>query len=384
MTRYRSKIRRRWWLGLGLLLLGMCLTGCQQRVTVATPAQAPRGFVASANGATTTDRRRAQQVAHFVQTKLVTKQGVRTNYLDSKKRTGAVATGHELLSESSGMWLQYLAATHQWGAFRDFYSATKRTFDDRGQFSYRYDPRTKKKAAVNATLDDLRIIRALLAYDEAHGTRYYRKEATNRYQTLVNTSLKDGQLVDYYDMHSRKAAKTASLAYFDLKTLRYFERDTKTGRQQYRRQVKAVQGGYLGDAFPLYAASYQWTTAAYSDKDLNTSEALETLLHLAEVGKLKATSRNWLIQRVRNRDLQNGYTTLGVVSVRGESAANYALAAMIFATLGESNHYQQALRAAWRAQITDASSPLVGALGNAKTQKVYAYNNLTVLNAVLN
>lgn len=80
------------------------------------------------------------------------------------------------------MWLQYLVTTRQWAQFRQFYRQTKATFNENGLFSYRYDPRTKKRYAVNATLDDLRIIRALLTYDQAHHTNHYRQKATQRYQ----------------------------------------------------------------------------------------------------------------------------------------------------------------------------------------------------------
>ncbi|RRK11780.1 glycosyl hydrolase family 8 [Lactiplantibacillus garii] len=375
-------MQRKWWL-LWLLPV-LFLAGCQKQVQVKAPTKAPRDFIATTTYATSADQQKTRHLVKFIRRGLLTKQGLYTNYLDTEKRTQANATGHEMLSESAGMWLQYLATTHQWAAFRSFYAATKKTFDDHGQFSYRYDPRTRKRSRVNATLDDLRIIRALLAYDQAHHTAYYRKEATLRYQTLVNTSIKDGHLVNYYDMQAHKAPTTGNLAYFDLRTLKYFECETAKGRAAYRKQLIAVKGGYLGDVFPLYAVSYQWTTSQYSDHDLNTSEALETLLHLAEVGQLRTTSRRWLVQRLQQHNLENGYTTTGTVSVQGESAANYALAAAIFATLRDRQHYHQAMQNVWRLQVNQADSVIDGGIGSAKTKQVYSYDNLTALNAALN
>ncbi|MFC6201376.1 glycosyl hydrolase family 8 [Lactiplantibacillus nangangensis] len=373
----------RWkWLVLLIVPLGLLASGCQKQVTVKLPTQAPTNFATPTKLATTTDRQRSKWLADFVQQKLLSKQGIYTTYLETAKR-GKSASGHELLSESSGMWLQYLATTKQWATFRQFYRATKKTFDDHGQFSYRYDPRAKKRYRVNATLDDLRIIRALLTYDQMHQTTHYRQEARTRYQTLVNTSIKQGHLVDYYDMQSKKSTTTGSLAYFDFKTLKYFEQDTKADRKYYRDQLTVVKGGYLGDVFPLYAKSYQWTTSTYSSGSLNTSEALETLLHLAEIGQLKATSRRWLIQRVAKRDLENGYTTTGIVKVAGQSAANYALVAMIFAAENDQTHYQQAMQQVWRLQVNSHATDIFGAIGNAKTRQTYSYSNLTALNAAL-
>ena len=314
----------------------------------------------------------------------MTEQGLYTNYLDTNKRTTDTATGHEMLSESSGMWLQYLVTTRQWRQFRQFYRQTKTTFNEKGLFSYRYDPRTQHRYTVNATLDDLRIIHALLSYDQVKHTNYYGKEATQRYQNLVNTTIKDGHLVDYYDVQTHKTTTTGSLAYFDLRTLKYFEQETKRGRSAYHEQLLVLKEGYLGDVFPLYAKSYQWTTGQYSDGNLNTSEALETLLHLAEVGQLKSTSRRWLTQRVADHDLMNGYTTTGMVSVSGESAANYALAASIFAKLRDSKYYQIAMNNVWRLQVKQKNSVINGSIGDAKTKQVYSYSNLTALNAAFN
>jgi len=373
----------RWkWLILSIVPLGLLVSGCQKQVTVKLPTQAPTTFATPTKLATLTDRQRAKWLADFVQQKLLSKQGIYTTYLETTKR-GKSASGHELLSESSGMWLQYLATTKQWATFRKFYQSTKTTFDDHGQFSYRYDPRAKKRYRVNATLDDLRIIRALLTYDQMHQTTHYRQEARARYQTLVNASIKQGHLVDYYDMQSKKSTTTGSLAYFDFKTLKYFEQDTKAGRKYYRDQLTVVKGGYLGDVFPLYAKSYQWTTSTYSSGNLNTSEALETLLHLAEIGQLKATSRRWLVQRVAKRDLENGYTTTGLVKVAGQSAANYALVAMIFAAEKDQTYYQQAMQQVWRLQVNSHATDIFGAIGNAKTRQTYSYSNLTALNAAL-
>ena len=360
-----------------LLLLG----GCQTKTATGTPPKtAPSTFVQTVAFHTTTDRQKQQKLADFIQKKLLTKQGIYTNYVDTKNRQTGAATGHELLSESAGMWLQYLAENHQYRAFRQFYQATVTTFGDHGQFSYRYDPRSKKRFAVNATLDDLRIIRALNLYDAQTKTTRYRQVAADHFAALKVGSLKDGKLYDYYDPQTKQTAKTTSLAYFDFKTLKYYEQGTKTGRRAYNEQLKVVHGGYLGNVFPLYAASFSWGDLTYATKDLNTSEALEVLLHLAEIGQLKATSRTWLAQQVKGHKLYNGYSTAGSVTNSGQSAANYALAAMIFATAHDQANYHAAMRLVWAGQVRSPSA-IRGGIGDAKTHQSYSYSNLTALNA---
>lgn len=361
---------------LSLLLVAGCRA--EKSATMPAPTQSPQVLVTPAKYRQRQDRQHQTALAQFIQQRLVTQQGIYTNYRDTQTRRAGEATGHELLSESAGMWLIYLAQEHRFKAFRQFYRATVKTFGDRGQFSYRYDPRSHKRFAVNATLDDLRIIKALNVYDALSGTTRYRQTAANHFAALKKGALQDGRVYDYYDPQDRRAAHTSSLAYVDFLTLHYYEQGTAAGRRAYRKQLKVVSGGYLGDVFPLYAASFNWHDLTYSTKNLNTSEALEALVHLAEVGKLRAASKGWLQQQVRHHQLYNAYTTAGSASDLGQSAANYALAAMIFALAGDRADYQRAMQAVWANQITTTGA-LRGAIGDVRTQQSYSYNNLTAL-----
>jgi hypothetical protein len=65
-------------------------------------------------------------------------------------------------------------------------------------------------------------------------------------------------------------------------------------------------------------------------KDLNTSEALITLLHLSQIKAVKNESLDWLQKRVETKTLYNGYSMTGKVTDYNQSAANYAISAMIF------------------------------------------------------
>ena len=99
-------------------------------------------------------------------------EGIYTNYVDGDPPTGA-ATGHELLSESAGMWLQYLAEHHQYRPFANSTKQRSRRLVTVGSSAI-VMIRAVKGFAVNATLDDLRIIRALNLYD-AQKTSHYRQ-----------------------------------------------------------------------------------------------------------------------------------------------------------------------------------------------------------------
>lgn len=362
---------------LPVILLGFIfLTGCTEKEV---QYKVPEG---NSNFAKTTSYgdypTQEKNLINFLEQKMLTKQGVYTNY---KKQSfvKSEARGHELLSESSGLWLEYLVYSKQYQKFREFYAATKETFDQGSQFSYRYTPAQKKKFPVNATLDDLRIIRALQMYADATKSSKYQNEAAKRFAMLKKNTMSNGKIASFYDVKAKASSAEGALAYYDFSTLKYFETNTAAGKKLYQKQLAVVKNGYLGDAFPIYASSYNWQTRNYSNADLNTSEALETLLHLSEIGQLKKVSLSWLEYQVNQNTLYNTYSTNGSIVDKDHSAGSYALAAMIFADQHDKKMYQKAMDLVWKYQVTDKQSPIYGGIGINKQTEAYSYNNLTTL-----
>lgn len=358
-----------------MVLFSVLLTGCsREEIHVTTPN-------GESDFSQTTDYgqypNQEKKLKSFIENGLLTKSGIYTNFKKQSFKENA-ARGHELLSESSGMWLEYLAYNHKYREFREFYKETKKTFDLKTQFSYRYTPSKNKKFSVNATLDDLRIIKALQMYGEATGNKKYKKEAATRFAMLQRNTMSKGKIASFYDTDSKKQSAEGSLAYYDFQILKYFE-DTKSGRKMYQQQLSVVQNGYLGDAFPLYASSYNWQSKSYSNNDLNTSEAMETLLHLAKINKLQKASLNWLTRQVKNNTLYNTYSVNGNIVNRSHSAGSYAIAAMIFATEHDKKMYQKAMKLVWKYQVLDKNSDIYGAIGIEHQNEAYSFNNLTTL-----
>ncbi|MQS75583.1 hypothetical protein [Companilactobacillus halodurans] len=321
-----------------------------------------------------------KMLREFIENKLVTKKGIYTNFKQQKVSKDS-ASGHEMLSESSGLWLEYLAYTHQYQKFRQFYQATKETFNQKTQFSYRYDPKTNKLNNVNATLDDLRIIRALQIYADLTNSKSFKKEAAKRFAMLKKNTMSNGKIASFYDVKSKEDSAEGSLSYYDLMTLKYFESVSKKSKKMYRQQLEVVESGYLGDAFPLYANYYDWSDKSYSQDNLNTSESLETILHLSEVKKVKEASLNWLEHQVDNDTLYNSYSVNGGVIDKEHSAGSYALAAMIFSRENNSKMYHRAMGLVLKYQVTDKSSAIYGGIGIGQKNEAYSYNNLMALMA---
>ncbi|WP_155287431.1 glycosyl hydrolase family 8 [Lacticaseibacillus zhaodongensis] len=359
------------------LFLVLILSACAAKAVPQTtsPKSAPRGFLA--NGASLQSQRE-RELNTYIKRNFVHRAGLITSINAEQGADAKQASGHEYLLESSSLWLAHLVMTKQYAQFRRFYRVTKRTFYNGTCFSYRYNPETKKRFDTNATVDDLRVLRTLLMYDEVRHSRHYAGEISRLYKRLAPAVIPEGQLRDFYSQASHKAGPNVSSAYFDLQTLRYLESGSKAGRRAYRRQVKVITGAYLGDAFPLYASSYNWAGNEYSNKNINTSEALETLLQLARVDKLHAASLGWLKQCVASGFLPNTFSTSGVIVDRNQSVANWALCAQIFAVIGNKTEYRKAMARVWDEQVT-MKSPLKGGFGVVTTNTAFSYNNLNAL-----
>lgn len=328
-------------------------------------------------------QKKQQLLINFLDNQMMGDGGIYTNYLPTNNPNSTNATGHELLDESSGYYLIHLALTKQAQAFKIFYDKTKRNFYENGQFSYRYDPATKKRYPVNASVDDLRIMEALLLYDQQFQTNYYANEVKMLFKNMQSLSLVNGNLYDYANGQTKQHAETGTLCYFNLATLKLLENNNATEKQYYQKQLKIVENGYLSNNFPVYQTCYNYQTKRYSNNgNINILETLMTMQHLSAINKLPATSLQWLTRQIMNKQLYNYYDLSGKPTTKNQSAAAYALAALIASDEKQPELYQAAIKEMLTFQINKEGSPLNGAFGDLQTKQVYSFNNVTALVAL--
>lgn len=101
----------------------------------------------------------------FVQREMAGDAGVYTNNI-SGKASGELASGHEVLSESEGLMLCYYASSSDREQFAKTLAFVQSKLDSGTIISYRLRE-NKSRFSVNASVDDLRILRGLLEGSEA-------------------------------------------------------------------------------------------------------------------------------------------------------------------------------------------------------------------------
>lgn len=314
----------------------------------------------------------------FVMNQLSGSNGVYTNYQDTDQAAN-VATGHEVLSESAGLFMRYYALTGQQEAFEAEWERAKNTFNLKTGFSYRYSPEHKKLHRLNAAVDDLRIIRALHEAGLMFNESRYITEADHYGDRFYKYNIKDDRLYDFYDETYQITNDFITLCYIDLKTIQLLPLTSKQEQPLVENMQEIIRNGYLSDNFPFYETRYEYKTNSYSSEHINTVESLLTILALSEIEQQNPLSIAYLKEQVQAGTLYGQYTKDGVPNNQIQSTAIYAIAAMIGAELEDKALYDESIRRMSQFQVADKSSLLAGGFGDTASGQAYSFDNLLAL-----
>jgi thiol-disulfide isomerase/thioredoxin len=252
-----------------------------------------------------------------------------------------VSLGENVLSESQGMLMLYAANAGDQALFDSVYGylAPYSTGGLTPWLIYAGDP-----ADVNATLDDLRILEALLVAQERWGG--YEDEIDLRSGALYKGTVKNGNLLDYCAVpEGWTTCPTLTLCYADIATMEKLAA-WEEGWLDVAANARAIlEGGVLGDDFPLYQVRYNYDEQGYTGEDLKMSEAMVTVYNAARSGVLPQATRERLLDWLREAPIYAIYTPQGSV-VEGygfESTATYAALVVTAVELGDAEMARLAL-----------------------------------------
>ncbi|MFD0588706.1 hypothetical protein ACFQZE_11965 [Paenibacillus sp. GCM10027627] len=318
---------------------------------------------------------------HYIQNRQTGEYGVFTNRLDSSQ-TDEVATGHEVLSESAGLLMRYYARKGDQASFRAEWDKARQVFDQKSGFSYRYSPKQGKRYPANAAIDDLRIIKALREGAEIFRNKELSNAANTYAKRFIVYNLPNGKPVDFYDEQYGTSNSFITLCYIDLAEIGELPLSKRKGEKLDAELLAIVEDGYLSDSFPFYETRYSYDSGQYSSEGIRTVESLLTVLSLAEIGKHKEATVQFLKQQVQKGTLWGMYTKQGKPDSEVQSTALYAIAAMIGAMIDDWELYDDSIDRMKRFQVMDPGSELYGGFGDPATGQAYSFDNLMALSAL--
>ncbi len=316
----------------------------------------------------------------FVEKKMTGSGGIFTNYL-SLKESSEVAVGHSVLSESQGLMLSYYVRAQKPGKAALTLAFVKEHLDTGKIISYRLDE-DGRRYQVNASVDDLRLIDALMEASFTFDKPEYMNQANDYAKRLYDTNVQNGILMDLYDQQYNHTNDIVTLCYADLYTMQELAQHDSRWQAVHDKMKVLVAGGYISDAFPLYQTRYNATKKTYETERVLMVEALLTVYHLSRVESCPQPSIEYLKKLLLEGKLYAVYDQEGNVKDETESTAIYALSALIGASEDDPEMYWTSIERMLAFQVTDPQSPVYGAFANENTLAAYSFDNLLALLAL--
>lgn len=321
-------------------------------------------------------------VVMFVESKLSGKSGgIYTNYIDTQY-VKPHSTGHEYLSESEGLMMLYYVSNNQKEKFDNHYNIVVNTFlNESGSIRWRIKDGNKEIGNTTATIDDLRIIRALMLAGQKWQDEKYHKTINFISNSLYKNSAKNNLLVDYYNINTKERASVVTLSYIDLLTLKKLNKINKNWVNIYNTSYKILKDGYSYDHFPFYCKEYNIENKKYNyDQEVNMIDALLPILHIVEIGEAQDKAIKWLKDELKNNHVIYAryyvnnikYTSIG----NTESTAVYSLAMRIAKEIEDEQLYEDLFKKLIKLQVKTINSEIYGSFGDEDSLKVYSFDNL--------
>lgn len=298
-----------------------------------------------------------QQLAFLENHMMNAAGGVYTAFRNS---SGTSPKGHDVLSESMGLLMCCAVQLENKNLFDRCWNYLTETMQRDGLFAW-YAAENGTQGTSNALLDDLRIARALNEANEKWGG--YDAALTSLAEGILEKNTYQNRLCSFYDFRQKKSGSTISLTYGDFETLDWLAEIQPAFVTLREDLLQTVQNGFIGVDFPLYYATYDYKTRAYSTDSLNTAEALLTVYHLSEIGLAREETLNWLKNALQNGTLAARYQVDGTVEpgYQYDSTAVFAIAALIGQRTGDGELYRLARSAMERTYVSDTESFFCGA-----------------------
>ncbi|WP_423055465.1 hypothetical protein [Acetobacterium carbinolicum] len=317
----------------------------------------------------------------FIDNQLTSPQGgIYTNY-QSTSQIENLSTGHEILSESMGLLLEYARLTENQPLFDETadYIQTHLIID--AILLWRIVENGDLITDVSATIDDLRIYQTLT---QAKKKWPLNDSATKIFETLESQlptkGFQNGYLVNYYSAGSPTEDKTVEVAYLNLAAIQTLAAARPETAEAVEINQQILLGSFISETLPLYYKSYDPQKGTYRNTGgkVNILDSLMVMQNLAEVGLYSPQSLYWLEEKIISGTLYSNYDPqTGAALDTQESSAAYGIAAQIGAVLGNDRLTEHALIQLKKHQNADQTSPFYGGFGY--NDNAYSYDNLQAL-----
>lgn len=304
--------------------------------------------------------------------------GIYTNYLNVDNE-GDITRGHDVLSESEGLMMLYSVNAGDKAIFDEHFNIVKENMITRkGLISWRVSK--EEVSQVSATIDELRIIKALFFAYDRWGEYKYKYYATKISRGLLKHAIYNDNLIDFIDEYG--ASKDTTLCYLDLPTLKILSLIDERWIEIYNNSNEILVNGRISDKVPLFKKVYSQEDGTYdSDNDADLLLSLIVILNRIQCGEDESEAIKWIEEKFRYYGyLVSTYNEeTGEETSKIESPSIYALTAIIGEAVGNEFLVEKSIVKLEYYQIKNMDSEFYGGYGNEATKDVYSFDNLNAL-----
>ena len=314
----------------------------------------------------------------FIDKKLTNNDdGIKTYYTNVNSEQD-INKENSVSSQSEGMMLLYYLERNDKKSFdRTLKYIEKNMFLSSNLVSSKVTEGEKDK--ISKSVDNLRIVNALLLASQRWGGLKYRQVAINIEKAIDKNLLYDGALVDSSDGQSKDYMIT--LSYLDLQTMKRLSYIDFNWKKIYTQSLRLLDNGYISAEVPLYKNKYNMKTEEYDTEDIDMVSSLRCILNKSEVSKDVSESINWITEKFKKDGAiysKYNFNTGNKVSDE-ESVSIYALLVQISKKTGNDDLYNMSLKKLKKLQVMDKNSNMYGGYEDLKTLDAYSIDNLNAL-----
>ena len=266
---------------------------------------------------------------------------VRTNLNDAEQ--SELASGEDFLSESAGLLMLYYLKQDERQKFDMEVNILKTHFLNKNQLlKWRIRPGNAQEA-VNSTIDDLRIVKALLRAAQKWDRTDYRSFAEKLSDRLLKYCVIGNTLKAYDSPQSPEAP----FVYYDFEAMQLMGEFNRKWPILAKVNMKKITNRKV-KGLPLFKDD--WFS---KDNGFPLVENLMVLMHLSEVGLKDQESIRWLKVQLKEKGLFGKYSMEGHSLNSVESPAIYAIVAIIAKLHDDEELYVLAAERLKKMQILD-------------------------------
>src|SRR5699024_4775576 len=296
---------------------------------------------------------------------------IRTNFSGQEE-------GSLVLSESLGLWMEYLTLKNDQEQFAQVVDVLTRHYLLKNHL-IAWEIKENERSETNALIDDLRIINALFLMGKKTQNTSYTELATEISRAIVTYHEKEDILVDFYDTQFAEANDSLTLSYIipeaiDQMSEHHLLTNEAMGNMQSILREMPMNNGFYPQSYEVHTREYTFTD------EINLIDQLYIARHFEQMMNNSDDAFNkWLKEEFnKERKLFGRYDLSSKEpTVTYESVAVYALAILYSVERGDETFARDVYNQMQTLQINDEKSLYDG--GYMDEQTTHSFDNLLAL-----